>query len=110
MKRGKLIIAGCAVFSSLFIDSGLQAGPNAQTVFRAGVSLVRVGAIVRDKRGRFIRDLKVQDFEVFDDGKPVKISSFQNEVSDVSVALLVDVSGSMQDRLGLARTAATHLI
>jgi Ca-activated chloride channel family protein len=31
-------------------------------------------------------------------------------VSDVSLALLVDVSGSMQDRLGLARTAATHVI
>jgi VWFA-related protein len=110
MKRGKLIIAGCAVLSSLLVDPGLQSRLQAQTVFRAGVSLVRVGVVVRDKRGRFIRNLKAQDFEVFDDGQPVKFSSFQSEMSDVSVALLIDVSGSMQDRIGLATTAATHVI
>jgi VWFA-related protein len=110
MKWGKLIIAGCAVLSSLFFSDGLQANPPQQALFRASVNLVRVGVVVRDKKGRFIRNLKAQDFDVFDDGEAVKFSSFQSDVSDVSVALLIDVSGSMQDRLGLAQTAATHVV
>jgi VWFA-related protein len=109
MKRGKLIIAVSFVLASGWVGAGAEAMRQG-IVFRAGVNLVRVGAVVRDRKGRFIRNLTAQDFVVFDDGKAVQITNFHQGVSEVSVALLLDVSGSMQDRLGFARDAAGQVL
>ena len=37
--------------------------------FRSSVDLVRVAAVVRDHKGRFVQDLTVRDFEVIDGGQ-----------------------------------------
>ena len=42
-------------------------GPPVAT-FKSSVDLVRVSAVVRDQKGRFVRDLSVRDFEVLDGG------------------------------------------
>jgi Ca-activated chloride channel family protein len=78
--------------------------------FRAGIELVRVSATVRDERGRVVRDLTASDFEVLDAGEARPISEFRHERSTVSVALLVDVSGSMKHSLSNALEAAMHLL
>lgn len=78
--------------------------------FKSSVDLVRVSAVVRDKKGRFVRDLTLRDFQVLDDGRSINISDFRDDVSGVSVALLFDVSGSMESRLASARESATHLL
>ena len=44
--------------------------------FRAEVNYVEVDARVLDKDGKFIADLKPEDFQVFEDGKPQKVSAF----------------------------------
>ncbi len=46
-------------------------------VFRAGVNFVRVDVIVSDKDGRPVNDLKQEDFEVIEDGKPQTIDLFK---------------------------------
>src|SRR5689334_704053 len=74
--------------------------------FRAGVDLVRVNAIVRDKKGRFVTDLTSRDFEVFDGGISRPITDFRRDEAGVSVAMLFDISGSMEASLGFAREAA----
>jgi VWFA-related protein len=109
MKRGKLIIVTSLVLASGWFETGAEARRQG-AVFRAGVNLVRVGAVVRDRKGRFIRNLTAQDFVVLDDGKTVQLTNFHQGVSEVSVALLLDVSGSMQDRLGFARDAASQVL
>jgi VWFA-related protein len=111
MKRSKIIsaalvaVAACALGD---IAAGQQEPPVAS--FKSGIDLVRVSAVVRDKKGRFVPDLAVHDFEVFDDGLRKPIVDFRSDLSGVSVALLLDVSGSMEGRLGVAREAATHLL
>jgi VWFA-related protein len=45
-------------------------------VFRAGTQEVLVDAAVTDKKGAFQGDLTQQDFQLFEDGKPQKITSF----------------------------------
>ena len=85
-----------------------QAAPAA--TFRSSVDLVRVAAVVRDHKGRFVRDLTIRDFEVTDGGKTRPITDFRQDVSGVSVALLFDVSGSMEGLFGQAREAATHVL
>lgn len=80
--------------------------------FRAGVDLVRVSAVVRNRKGRFVDDLSSRDFEVFENGSPRRITDFRSDVAGVSVALLFDVSGSMDasSKIVHAREAAAHVL
>lgn len=65
-------------------------------VFRGGVSLVKVDVQVTGTGGRIVPDLTAADFVIYDEGQPRKISYFAHEAEPVDVALLLDVSGSMQ--------------
>ena len=104
-----MTIAGASLVA---LVAGAQgAGGQAPTVtFRASVDLVRVAAIVRDRKGRFVQDLAARDFEVLDGGRSRAITEFRQDLAGVSVALLFDVSGSMEGQFGRAREAATHLL
>jgi Ca-activated chloride channel family protein len=78
--------------------------------FHSSVNLVRLAAVARDHKGRFVPDLTMHDFEVFDDGRPRAISDFRQDTAGLSVALLFDVSGSMQGQLDQARDAASLVL
>jgi Ca-activated chloride channel family protein len=78
--------------------------------FKSSVDLVRIAAIVRDHKGRFVQDLTIRDFEVTDGTQVRRITDFRQDVSGVSVALLFDVSGSMEGLFRNAREAATHVL
>lgn len=101
--------------------TGLYAAPSAQqalpqpptdpaATFKSSIDLVRISAFVRDRRGRFVTDLQQSDFEVVENGRPRPISDFRHETASVSVALLFDVSGSMEARMPAARDAATQVL
>lgn len=87
----------------------IQGGEPVAT-FRSNVDLVRVSAVVRDRKGRFVRDLNAKDFHVVDDGYWRPISDFRHDTAGVSVAVLFDVSGSMEARFVKAREAANHIL
>jgi Ca-activated chloride channel homolog len=74
--------------------------------------MVTVAATVRTRRGRPVVNLKPSDFQLLDSGKPRTITDFKSEPAPVSVALLVDFSGSMEvgERRGAARDAAAHVV
>ena len=112
IKQGKLMFG--AVLAALTVGAhGVhgQTVPAAPTAtFRSSVDLVRVAAIVRDHKGRFVQDLTVRDFEVTDGGQPRPITDFRQDLAGVSVALLFDASGSMEGLFGRAREAATHVL
>jgi VWFA-related protein len=113
MKRGKLIAAATFAVAAVVVGvGGFEVTAKAQQApsFRARVDLVRVNAVVRDRKGRFIRDLTEADFEVLDNGQPRKIADFRHDSGGVTVALLMDVSGSMEGRLPAAREAAHELL
>jgi len=89
-----------------------QPAPSAPPVatFKSSVDLVRISAVVRDRKGRFVRDMSEGDFEVLDGGEGRRIKEFRHDDSGVSIALLFDVSGSMESRMGQAREAAEHIL
>jgi VWFA-related protein len=100
---------------SLLMPCGVVFGQEKQqpTVrFKSSVSVVSVTAVVRDRKGRFVKDLAARDFVVAEGGTPRPILDFR-EQSDgpVKLGVLVDASGSM--RVGTkavdARQAAGHL-
>jgi VWFA-related protein len=68
-----------AFLSLLLIAAiGLQAASQEQDeVIRVRSNEVRLDVVVKDKKGRPIRDLKTGDFEVLEDGVPQKVESFR---------------------------------
>ncbi len=80
--------------------------------FKATVERVAVAAVVRDRKGRPVTNLKETDFELFDAGQPRKIVNFRAETTPVSVALLVDFSGSMDVAVKreAAHEVASHIL
>jgi VWFA-related protein len=54
-----------------------QAPADQQPTFRAGINYVAVDVIVTDKKDAPVVDLKREDFEVFEDGKPQPIEQFR---------------------------------
>ncbi len=53
------------------------AAPDQQPVFRTGINTVRVDVIVTDRQGNPVTDLKLEDFEIEEDGKPQKAETFR---------------------------------
>ncbi len=93
------------------VDARQQSsGTSAVPSFKSRVELVRISAVVRDRKGRFVSNLSARDFEILDGGEAQRITDFQHDRPGVSVALLIDVSGSMESRLTNAREAATHVL
>jgi len=73
---------------------------------------VRVIFTVTDKRGRYIKDLKRDDFRVLDDRKPAdRINSFHSETDlPLQVGLLIDASNSIRDRFKFEQEAAIEFL
>ena len=91
----------------------VAASPAAQegtVLFKSGVEQVAVAALVRDSKGKLVTDLKPADFELFDDGQRRKLTNVWSEPSPASVAVLMDVSGSMASKLPRARETANALV
>jgi VWFA-related protein len=98
------IIGGLAVTSPRAQEA---ATPRPQT-FRTAVDLVTIQASVRDARGRVVTGLTTTDFEVRDNGQLRPILSLRSDrQSPLSVAILVDMSGSMRlgPKIAMARQA-----
>jgi Ca-activated chloride channel homolog len=114
MKRGILLLGLLALLPPSAM--GQQPPPGGEQVvrptFKSGVDLVTVTATVRDRRGRLVRGLEAQDFEVLDRGERRQITDFRAEPTSVSLAILFDISGSMRiaDRMTAARFAAHHVL
>ena len=48
-----------------------------QPIFRGGINTVRVDVIVTDRQGNPVTDLKLEDFDIQEDGKPQKAETFR---------------------------------
>jgi VWFA-related protein len=110
MKRGSLITLAVAVSLAALSSAPTAAQEPPIAAFKSSIDVVRISAVVRDHKGRFVRDLSARDFEILDGGEPQRIADFRDDIAGVSAAFLFDVSGSMEGQLVNAREAASHLI
>jgi len=80
--------------------------------FGVTVNEVRVIFTVTDKHGRYIKDLKQDDFRVLDDRKPAsRVNSFRSETDlPLQVGLLIDASNSIRDRFKFEQEAAIEFL
>ncbi|HVO56081.1 MAG TPA: VWA domain-containing protein [Dongiaceae bacterium] len=85
--------------------------PSQGPALKATVSLVNLFATVRDKSKRIVNDLKQEDFKVYEDNQEQKIAFFSREVTlPITLGLLIDTSGSEQNRLGAEQEAASRFL
>lgn len=59
-------------------------------------NLVLVEATIKDHSGKVMDGLKASDFQVMDDGEPQTISHFSQDQLPLAVALVVDLSSSIE--------------
>ena len=114
MKRSRFVESGgdreLSAVGQSWPDIEASAQQQPLATFKSSIDLVQVSAVVRDRKGRFVRNLAARDFEVLDGGVTRPITDFRDDLPGVSVALLFDVSGSMEAQLATAREAATHVL
>ena len=75
-------------------------------VIRLNVSLVLMDATVKTKAGQIMGELKIEDFEVREDGVRQKLEIFSRDELPLNVALVLDLSDSIGPFLGPLRDAA----
>ncbi len=87
-------------------------GQEQQTgTIRSQVTLVNIFATVRDKNKRIITDLKQEDFKLSEDNQDQKIAFFSKESTlPITLALLLDTSGSEQYMLGSIQDAGSTFL
>jgi Ca-activated chloride channel homolog len=73
-------------------------------------SLVVLNATITDAKGKPVPNLKQNQFQIFEDGKEQKIEFFETEKTPFAAVILLDSSGSMEQRVSLARSAAIQFL
>jgi Ca-activated chloride channel homolog len=73
---------------------------------RSGVELVSLNVTVTEGAGKYVTDLTEEEFEVYEDGAKQKLTFFSRTQQPISLALLLDTSASMDERMGIAQEAA----
>jgi Ca-activated chloride channel family protein len=77
--------------------------------FEVGIDVVTLNVSVRDGR-TFVGDLRQEDFAVFEDGVQQRLSLFVQGRLPISLALMIDASASMIEKLPVAQKAASRFL
>lgn len=76
----------------------------------AGASLARVQARVTDRTGRAVTGLTAKDFTVTEGGVERAVRDVQPTTAPFNLVLLLDVSGSVEERIDFIRKAALSFL
>jgi len=81
-----------------------------EPIFRSSTRIVPVVTTVLDAQGRLAPGLEQDEFTILDNGKPVEISFFQNDVQPFTVVVMLDYSASMTANLDRLQAAAEQFV
>ena len=76
----------------------------------AGARLARVNASVTDRQGRAVGGLSERDFTVVENGEERRVQDVRPSTAPFNLVLVLDVSGSVEERLDFIRKAALAFI
>jgi Ca-activated chloride channel family protein len=89
------------------IRAAPAAAPASSASLRVDASLVQIPVQVTSEMGRSIDRLRKEDFRIFEDNVEQRITTFSRDDAPVSVALVMDTSGSMRPRMEKAIQAVS---
>jgi Ca-activated chloride channel family protein len=95
-----------AVCGLLVAASTVMHGADGVPIFKTGVDLVALNVIVTDSQQKLVTGLGAQDFAVFEDGVQQDVSYFAASLMPLDLAILVDTSASMSDKMKTMQEAA----
>ena len=84
--------------------------PPGELATRVTPLLMRVNASVTDHHGRAIAGMQLADFAVYEDGAERKIVNVTPTTEAFNLVLLLDVSGSVEERIDFIRKAARDFL
>ena len=84
--------------------------PPGELATRVTPQLMRVNASVTDHHGRAIAGMQLSDFAVYEDGAERKILNVTPTTEPFNLVLLLDVSGSVEERIDFIRKAARDFL
>ena len=103
-----LLPSTAALILGSLLGQGAQTPP---AVFKTGTDLVTLTATVVDREGRPVVNLRKEDFRVLEGGDQQDIAFFQiGEELPVTLAIALDTSGSMLDKIDDVGDAVEHLL
>lgn len=104
----RLFIVSAAIF--LLTSFAAAQDEPATPRFNVDTTLVLIPVTVTDPTNRFVLGLRKNDFHVFEDGVEQTITNFSGEDAPLSIGLLFDASGSMDNKLRTSRKAALQFL
>ena len=87
-----------------------KGSPPGQIVSRVAPQLLRFNASVTDRNGRAIGGMRENDFTVFENGVERRVTSVAPANEPFNLVLLLDVSGSVEERMDFIRKAARDFL
>jgi Ca-activated chloride channel family protein len=97
---GRTVARALLIVAALVLPFRASRAFAQQATFRSEVKLVRLFVTVKDRSGAPVGSLNKPDFRVYDNGVEQTVSVFERETElPLSVALLVDISGSTAKEL-----------
>jgi VWFA-related protein len=82
----------------------------AQTTLKVDVRMIEVQAAVYDDKGRAVANLTAEDFRIVEDGQNQQVDVFEPASSAMTIAVLVDTTGSMVVDLPHVKNAVSRLL
>jgi Ca-activated chloride channel family protein len=105
-----LCLSQISFFYGLPEEQKSAQNPENIPTIRAEVNMISLPVVVTDRVGKRITDLKREDFQVFENGVRQEIAGFAATDEPVSVALLLDTSGSTEMELAKIQNAAIDFV
>ncbi|MCH7746694.1 MAG: VWA domain-containing protein [Acidobacteria bacterium] len=97
--------AAAALAVTLAVATPVAQQPD-QPAFRTGVDLVSLNVTVTDGDNRYVTDIEQASFQLYEDGALQDITFFTRTQLPIALALLMDTSASMTDKMSTAQEAA----
>ena len=108
--NGRSAVVFMTILLMFALTTPLPAQDKQDEPLRLTSDLVVLNLTITEKKGLYAHGLTIKDFQVFEDGASQSLESFSAEEAPFAVAILVDMSASMQQKFGLVRGAAASFI
>jgi Ca-activated chloride channel family protein len=111
-------LARLPLFALIFVSAAFSASdqparaqePQDDEIVRVATDLVVLNVTATNAGDEYVHGLERANFKVYEDGQEQQITNFSREETPFAAALLLDVSGSMEGRVSMARSAAIRFL
>lgn len=104
------VLLFCFILTPILYSSSKAQTSQDDEVVRVNTDLIVLNVTVVDASGKYVTGLRSSDFKLLIDNREQPISNFTSEETPYAAAILLDTSGSMENRMTLARSAAIRFL